>query len=170
MGSGKSAVARTLARRLRWPILDLDALIEEEIGCYISRFFAERGEAEFRRIESEVLAQIAAQKGVVSLGGGVTTQPQTREILKKAAKNGATVVYLRASPEILASRIRRQPGKRPLIDGDGELDWPATLARVEELLAHREPLYRECANCVVDTDGATIPAVSREIISRMSEV
>lgn len=170
MGSGKSAVARSLARRLRWPIIDLDGLIEARIGCSIARYFATHGEAKFREVETEVLTSVARKQGVVSLGGGVPTQSVNREILLQAAAEGALVIYLRAGSEILAERIRRQPGKRPLIDGDGELDMEATQRRVNELLAQREPLYMECANNVIETDSLTIPSVCREILSRMDEI
>jgi shikimate kinase len=170
MGSGKSAVARSLARRLRWPIIDLDGLIEARIGCSIAHFFATHGEAKFREIESEILVSVADKHGVISLGGGVPTQAVNREVLKQAGTNGALVIYLRAGSEILAERIRRQPGKRPLIDGDGELDMEATRQRVIDLLEQREPFYMECANNVIETDNLTIPSVCREILSRMSEI
>lgn len=170
MGSGKSAVARSLARRLRWPIVDLDGLIEARIGCSIASYFSSHGEAKFREIESEILREASNKHGVVSLGGGVPTQSVNRELLKKAAVNGALVVYLRAGPEVLAQRIRRQPGKRPLIDGDGHLDMEETQRRVQELLNEREPQYMECASCVIETDELTIPSVCREILGRMTHI
>jgi shikimate kinase len=75
-----------------------------------------------------------------------------REILQNAARSGALVVYLQTAPATLAARIRRAPGKRPLIDGDGPLDYEATLRRVETLMAERETFYRQCANFIVQTD------------------
>jgi shikimate kinase len=170
MGSGKSAVARSLARRLRWPVIDLDGLIETRIRCSIARYFATYGEAKFREIESEILASVADKEGVVSLGGGVPTQLVNRDLLKQAGAAGSLVIYLRAGPDILAERIRRQPGKRPLIDGDGELDMEATRQRVVALLKQREPFYMECANNVIETDNLTIPSVCREILSRMDNI
>lgn len=163
MGSGKSAVARHLARSLRMPLVDLDSHIEMRIGSSIADYFAIHGEDAFRRVETEVLREASKGKAVVSLGGGVPTQEDNRELLQHAAQDGALVAYLQTSPVILASRIRRAPGKRPLIDGDGQLDFDATLRRVEELMEQREGFYRDCANLVVETDDNSILDVARQI-------
>lgn len=160
MGSGKSAVARALSRQLDVPLVDLDARIEQQIGCSIAQFFASQGEEAFREIETSALAQVETEKAVVSLGGGVPTRAQNREMLQEAARTGALVVYLAARSETLAERIRRQPGKRPLIDGQGALDFEQTRARVEELLDEREAFYRECASFEVQTDERTIPQIA----------
>ncbi len=163
MGSGKSAVARHLARGLDWPLIDLDAHIETQIGQSIADFFASRGEDAFRSVETEALRAVCAQKAVVSLGGGVPTREINRQILQNAAKNGALVVYLQTAPATLAARIRRAPGKRPLIDGDGVLDLAATQRRVEELMRQREPFYLQCANFRLETDRLSIAEVAAEI-------
>ncbi len=160
MGSGKSAVARALSRQLELPLVDLDARIEQEIGISIAHFFASRGEDAFREVETRVLEEVEAEKVVVSLGGGVPTRLRNREMLQMAARKGALVVYLAACAATLAERIRRQPGKRPLIDGGGVLDFEATQKRVGELLQARETLYRECASFEVQTDERTIPQIA----------
>jgi shikimate kinase len=110
-----------------------------------------------------MLREVCGAEAVVSLGGGVPTQPSNRELLQRAAEAGALVVYLQTAPVVLATRIRRAPGKRPLIDGDGQLDFDATLRRVEELMAQRERFYRDCANLVVETDDSSIMEVARQI-------
>ncbi len=163
MGSGKSAVARHLSRGLNLPLVDLDSHIEAQIGTSIAEFFALHGESAFRDIETEALQRFCGRHAVVSLGGGVPTREINREILKNAAKNGALVVYLQTSPVILAARIRRAPGKRPLIDGDGQLDLEATQNRVELLMREREAFYLECANCRVSTDDCSIHEVAAHI-------
>ena len=168
MGSGKSAVARALSRQLDLPLVDLDARIEHEIGTSISHFFATRGEEAFRDIETRVLEEVEAEKVVVSLGGGVPTRPRNREMLQMVARKGALVVYLAAHAKTLAERIRRQPGKRPLIDGGGALDFEATQKRVEELLDAREALYRECASFEVQTDERNIPQIAGIIADEWS--
>lgn len=170
MGSGKSAVARALSRQLDWPLVDLDARIEQEIGTSIAEFFASRGEESFREVETRVLSEIPMQNAVVSLGGGVPTQLQNRQMLQSAARTGALVVYLQASAPILAERIRRQPGKRPLIDGAGTLDLDQTQARVEALLWEREAFYRECASFEVATDERSIPQIAGVIAARWDEI
>ncbi len=163
MGSGKSAVARHLARGLNLRLIDLDAHIEAKIGASIADFFASSGEEAFRAIETETLRGLCEENAVVSLGGGVPTREINRQILQNAIHNGALVVYLQTAPATLAARIRRSPGKRPLIDGEGELDFEATLRRVEELMAQREGFYRECANFVVETDRLSIGQVADAI-------
>lgn len=169
MGSGKSAVARSLARELRWPLLDLDALIEAKLGVSIADFFDSEGESAFRAVETEVLKSVCGENAVISLGGGVPTQLENRILLQNAAKKGALVAYLQTSPAILAARIRRQPGKRPLIDGDGLLDLQGTQKRVEALLKEREGWYLDCANFRVSTDTRTIPQIARVLASRWKD-
>ena len=165
MGCGKSAVARSLSRQLQVPFIDLDARIERQIGCSIATFFAEHGESAFRALETKHLSQVAIRRGVISLGGGVPLRAENRAVLQEAIDGGAMVVYLQTSAPVLARRIRRSPGKRPLIDGDGELSLEATQKRVEELLAGREQIYLECASFVVSTDEDTIPDIARHIAS-----
>ncbi len=82
MGSGKSTVARLLARQVGWQHVDLDQRIIEHTGQSIPNIFAKLGEPEFRRIEHEQLARILGESAeqqksrIVSLGGGTTAQPQ----------------------------------------------------------------------------------------------
>ncbi len=163
MGSGKSAVARHLARGLDLPLLDLDAHLESQIGCSIADYFALHGEEAFRAVETGALQQVCEQSAVVSLGGGVPTREINRQILLGAVRSGALVVYLQTSPATLAARIRRAPGKRPLIDGDGHLDLEATRRRVETLMREREPFYLECANYRLETDALSISDVATRI-------
>lgn len=170
MGSGKSAVARALSRQLDWPLIDLDARIEQEIGVSIAEFFASYGEEAFRQRETRVLSGIPLQNAVVSLGGGVPTRAENREMLQSAARMGAIVVYLEATAQTLAERIRRQPGKRPLIDGAGTLDLDQTRARVEALMDEREAFYRECASFEVRTDEQSIPQIAQVIVARWAEL
>ncbi len=170
MGSGKSAVARALSRQLDLPLVDLDARIEQQIGVSIAQFFASHGEEAFRLLETRVLREVGDEKAVVSLGGGVPTRPQNREMLRLAAGGGALVVYLAAQSQTLAERIRRQPGKRPLIDGQGALDFEQTRARVQGLLNEREAFYRECASFEVQTDERTIPQIAGIIADKWNDV
>ena len=94
---------------------------------------------------------------------------ENREVLDKAIDKGAMVVYLQTSAPVLAQRIRRSPGKRPLIDGDGELSLEETQKRVEELLEGREEIYLDCASLVVSTDRDTIPDIAHYIARAYNE-
>ena len=163
MGCGKSAVARSLSRQLRMPFIDLDARIERQVGCSIANYFAQKGEDEFRALETKHLSQVASRRGVISLGGGVPMRQENRAVLDRAIDEGAMVVYLQTSAPVLATRIRRSPGKRPLIDGDGELSLAETQTRVEALLAGREEIYLNCASLVISTDNDSIPDIARHI-------
>lgn len=163
MGSGKSSVARRLAYRLGCEYIDLDSRIELAAGQSIAEIFTTQGEAAFRRLETEALKKALATPNIISPGGGTVTQPVNREILKAAVQNGVSVIYLRATPQTLAERIRRQPGKRPLIDGDQILDFVATRRRVEELLAQRQEYYEALATAIVDSDNLSLDFVTGKI-------
>ncbi len=173
MGSGKSSVARNLARRLGCEHQDLDALIETRCGCSVANFFAQHSEDAFRKVESEVLestlADLRRDGGVMATGGGIAKSEHNRQSLRAAAQAGALVVYLRARAATLTHRIRRQPGKRPLIDGDGILNGEQTLKRVETLMSEREPQYVACANLVLDTDPLSPRRIVEIIAARVRD-
>ena len=174
MGSGKSSIARRLAWRLKCRALDLDKRLAAQCGASIAHIFAERGEAEFRALESaalhDTLHHATRDGAVISTGGGIVKSAENREALRCAAQQGALVVYLRARPETLARRIRRQPGTRPLIDGEAILDMEQTQARVEDLLSERAALYEECAGAVVDTDDLSLHEVVETIERRLRKM
>lgn len=163
MGSGKSSVARALAFHRQCDAIDTDTLIENATGMPISEIFSRWGEVEFRRIEREQLQAALEYSGVIATGGGIVTQPENRALLQAAARSGVLVVYLRANAAELARRIRRQPGKRPLIDGGGVLNLRQTQRRVEELLRERGPLYESVANLIIDTGAPDSTLVAAEI-------
>ncbi|HEY0704166.1 MAG TPA: shikimate kinase [Candidatus Acidoferrales bacterium] len=108
MGTGKSTVARLLARQIGWLHIDLDKRIVEAAGQSIPEIFAKRGEPEFRRIEHEQIARILGEASeqqrprLVSLGGGTTAQPQNLALLRQA---GAILIWLHCPVEDLLKRI-----------------------------------------------------------------
>jgi shikimate kinase len=142
MGVGKSTVGRRLAKELGRPFADVDEQVELRAGVTIPRMFETAGEPAFRRIESEVVADLLARPAalVIAAGGGVVTQPANRAALMAS---GAFVVWLRASAGFLARRT--DPTHRPLLAGDAE----ATLSR---LLDERAPRYAEVADVSVDVE------------------
>ena len=154
-GSGKSTIGRRLAKALDVPLLDTDAKIVETTGRTIADIFVE-GEAEFRRIEADVVrAALAEHDGVVSLGGGAITTPEVREALA-----GHTVVYLEISA---AEGIRRTSGNttRPLLAGGDPGE------RFRELMTQRVPLYRKVATVRINTNRRNPGAVVRHIVARL---
>ena len=140
-GGGKSTVGRHLARALGVPVVDSDAKIEERIGEPIRSFFDREGEASFRDIESEVLAEILEGLGeaLLATGGGIVLRETNRELLNART----TVLYLRSTPEELFRRLRHDT-QRPL------LQVRDPLAKLRELHAQRDPLYRRTAHYVLE--------------------
>jgi shikimate kinase len=157
-GCGKSAIGKALAQRLSWPFIDSDKVIEGRAGCTIAALFAREGEAEFRRREAEVLASlVGAGRAVIATGGGAVLRGDNRNLLRTHTVS----VYLRAPHDLLWKRLRRDR-RRPLLQvADPE-------ARLRELSAVREPLYRETAQIVVEVDGRTLEAVIEDIVHHIT--
>lgn len=155
MGSGKSAVGRSLARLLRVPFHDSDAEIERRTGVDIPFIFDKEGEAGFREREREVIAALTKLRHIVlSTGGGAVMLPENRRLL---AENG-WVVYLKTSVAQQTERVR--PSRhRPLLKGVVD-----TAARLEELMEIRDPLYSSVADLTVSTDGRQVKTVVRDIV------
>lgn len=155
--SGKSAVAAPLAAALGWEWVDTDLVIESRAGKSIASIFAEDGEAAFRDRESKVLMELTADKGrVIAAGGGAILRRENRVALRA----GGLVVWLQADPAILWRRISMDPvtpGRRPDLAGGGENE-------VREVLAQREPLYRETADVTIDASGRSPEAIAAEIV------
>ena len=157
MGSGKSAVGRALARKLRRPFIDLDAEIEKETGMTVSQLFAARGEKEFRRLERRALALAAGRIGaVIALGGGSLLDPRSRALV---ARTG-TLVRLDCSKAELVRRLAPKRASRPLLAG-GDLG-----ARVGKLLAARRAAYGR-ADLAVSTSRLSISAAAAAVARRL---
>jgi len=157
-GTGKSAVARLVAERLGWRWLDADVELERRAGKSIAVIFQEDAEKAFRDLESEVLAELVRlDRHVLALGGGVVLRPENRAIIQQAGK----AVWLTADPETIQARVVADPttaARRPNLTTSGGLD------EIRQLLAQREPFYRECARIVIDTAGRALGEVADEIV------
>lgn len=142
MGAGKSAIGRRLASALHVEFVDSDGHIEEQAGMTIAEIFQRHGEAEFRRRERKVIAELVERRPplIVATGGGAFMDATTRRrILRRA-----TAVWLRADLELLVKRCRRKRRERPLLAGK---NMRSVLA---ELMAKRYPVYQE-APIVLDS-------------------
>jgi shikimate kinase len=159
MGSGKSTVARLLASRLGWVVLDSDAQVETNTGRTVREIFESDGEAAFRKEERRALEHALAfpSPTVVAVAGGAVLDPENRRLLKE---KGGRIVWLRAAPEVLATRVALGRDHRPLL-GD---DAGAALARLD---GERRPLYEELADLVVDVDDRSPTAVAEEILASL---
>lgn len=148
MGAGKTTVGKQLARKLGRPFLDSDHEIVARTGVPIPTIFEIEGEAGFRRREAQTIAELTGLSGIVlATGGGVVLDPENRRRLH----DSGWVVYLNVPPVQLYERTRHDRN-RPLL----QVSDP--LARLRELHAMRDPLYREVAHFVVD--GARLGASS----------
>lgn len=145
-GSGKSTVGRQLARRLGIAFLDSDQVIEQQLGCSIREFFERDGEVAFRDQEEAVIDQLTQKEGLIlATGGGAVLREPNRQHLH----DRTVVVYLRATPEALIRRLRHDTS-RPL------LQVADPLARLRELFAQRDPLYRQTAHFTIETGRPSV--------------
>lgn len=156
-GSGKSTIGRQLARRLQLPYVDSDQVIEARLGCPIRQYFEHEGEESFRDAEALVIDELTrAERGVLSTGGGAVLRPANRQHLHERGR----VVYLKSSPEELFRRLRHDRN-RPL------LQVADPLARLRELYAVRDPLYRETAHFVIETGRPSVATLVNMIVMQL---
>ncbi len=160
MGAGKTSVGRMLARRIHRDFYDADAEIEKTTGVKIPVIFDIEGESGFRAREEKMIEKLTALQGIVlATGGGAVLSPSNRARLKKHGR----VIYLRASPEDLWRRTRRDRN-RPL------LQTANPLARLRDLHAQRDPLYTEVADLVVDTGAQSVGTLTSQIQALLDQL
>lgn len=156
-GSGKSTIGRQLARRLGRPFIDTDQVIEQRVGLSIREFFEREGEESFRDLEQSIIDELTlGQPCVLSTGGGAVLRPANRQHLKQRTQ----AVYLHSAPEEVFRRLRHDRN-RPL------LQVPDPLARLRELYALRDPLYRESARFVVETGRPSVAALVNMVMMQL---
>ncbi|MBA3904072.1 MAG: shikimate kinase [Rhodocyclaceae bacterium] len=145
MGAGKTTIGRHLARRLKKRFVDCDHEVEARTGVRIPVIFEIEGEQGFRRREAQVLQELTAGHGMIlATGGGVVLNPENRARL---AQTGL-VIYLCVPPGELFARTRRDRNRPLLQVADPQ-------AKLAELYAQRDPLYREIADIVIEGGGKT---------------
>ncbi len=156
MGAGKTTIGIKIAERtsLRW--YDTDGLIVDKHGK-ISDIFEFYGEAHFRKLETEIVRELAQKdRLVISTGGGLVLKKENNELLQGNGK----IVFLRASLDTLAKRLNVD-GTRPLLQTSTE----SIRDRLSKLLIERAPVYAHVADYIVDVDGKTPEEIADEIIA-----
>jgi shikimate kinase len=140
---GKSTLGMLVAQHLGWPYQDIDRGIEAAVGQSITEFYQTQGDAAYRTVESEVVAQMCrSEHCVIAFGAGSVMRPANRA----HARRDALVFYLQASPQVLWDRMRGDPASastRPPLGSGG-------YEEVVEMLAQRQAAYIECADVVLD--------------------
>jgi shikimate kinase len=153
MAVGKSAVGRTLARRLKRRFVDLDTVIEKAEGMKVKHIFEQKGEQYFREREKQALADVLGRDNqVIATGGGAILNGENLRLLL----DRALLVCLTASTDALLKRAG-SGGKRPLLnDADRK-------TRIEDLLRQRDDTYAH-AHYRIDTTNLTIEQVAAKIL------
>jgi len=153
MGAGKSAVGRQLARLLHMDFVDSDEEIESRTGVDIPFIFEKEGEEGFRKREAKVIDELSARQGtVLATGGGAVLDPKSRSYLG----GRGFVIYLHTTVKQQLDRTQHSRN-RPLLYGDNKEEI------LVALMESRDPLYREIADLVIETDGRRVKEVAVEI-------
>lgn len=159
MGSGKTTIGRHLAKALKLEFIDSDHVIEQRTGADIPWIFDIEGEQGFRKRERAVIEDLTRRHGIVlATGGGAVIDPLNRADL---AAHGV-VVFLQASVDKILSRTAKSQN-RPLLRTENPR------VRVEELRAARDPLYREIADIIVDTDKRGVKSTVNLILEHLRQ-
>ena len=156
MGSGKTTIGIKIAELTgrRW--YDTDGVIADKHGK-ISDIFEYYGEAHFRKLETEVIRELAKKDNLVlSTGGGLVLKTENNTLLKQNGK----IIFLRASLDTLAKRLKVD-GTRPLLQTSTE----SIRDRLASLMKERSPIYESVADAVIDVDGKTPEENAKEIIA-----
>ena len=153
MATGKSSVARLVARRCDVPLLDLDREIAQREGQSIPDIFANRGESHFRQLEENTLRELLQRSGprVIAVGGGALL----RRSLRTYVMSRAVLVSLTADLSIIAQRVRKNEGSRPLLARADD-------AQIERLMELRAPAYAE-AHEVIDSGTRTLQQTAEQV-------
>ncbi|NOX07981.1 MAG: shikimate kinase AroK [Gammaproteobacteria bacterium] len=157
MGAGKSTIGKQLARALHLDFVDSDREIEKRTGVDIPLIFELEGETGFRKREATVIDQLTQQnKLILATGGGAVLDKNNRSYLS----GRGYIIYLQTSVDQQVKRTSRDT-KRPLLKTDNPRQ------RLQDLMDIRDPLYREIADLVVDTDGLSVKTVTLNILKQI---
>ncbi len=157
-GAGKSSVGEIVARRLKLPFVELDALVAREAGMALPLIFEMHGEDYFRRLERQSLRKLldGSPSCVVATGGSIVTDPETYELLRRRA----VTIWLRAEAKDHWDRVVAQGDARPMKDRAN------AMSELKSLLRARKPLYAQ-AEHVIETSGVPRERVADQVIHLM---
>ncbi|WP_066630172.1 shikimate kinase [Labilibacter marinus] len=147
MGSGKSTLGRWLTDAMEgWTFIDLDHFIENKYHKTIPQIFEEKGETEFRKMESSCLKEVSTfEKVIIGAGGGTPCYFDNMEVMN----NTGLAIYLQLTPQVIYDRLQTSKNKRPLIEGK---QGDELLHFIAVKLAEREDFYKQ-AKLIADADN-----------------
>ena len=159
MGAGKTTIGKQLARQLGREFYDSDRVIEERTGANIPLIFELEGESGFRRREKAIITELSQMENIVlATGGGAILDPDNRDQMTRQG----FVIYLNAPLKQLVNRTSKDKN-RPL------LQTADPRKKLEEILAVRDPLYREVADEIIETDSSPVRNVVKKLVALANE-
>jgi len=159
MGAGKTTIGKQLAKFLGWDFVDSDHEIVARTGVKIPVIFDVEGEAGFRKREKAMIDELTQRQGLVlATGGGAVLDVDNRNLLRQRG----VVVYLCATPEQLYKRTARDRN-RPLLQTDNPQE------KIKQLLAQRDPLYRDVADIIMETGEESVRSVVRKLMEHLRQ-
>ena len=160
MGSGKTTIGRRLAENLKVDFYDADHEIIDKTGVSIDHIFDLEGEEGFRKRESKVLKELCNKSNIVlATGGGAVLLEENRSIIKKAG----SVIYLSSSVDQILRRTAKSK-TRPLLENSKN-----RRQTISNIIDSRDPLYREVATIIINTNGKKLNEVIKEILSHIAQ-
>jgi shikimate kinase len=155
MGTGKTSVGKSLAKKLGKQFVEMDELIEQRASKSINDIFAQDGEEHFRRLESELLGELSGKEDlVVSCGGGLICNENNLALLKDTG----IVFNLESSPQVIYERTKKYT-HRPLLNVDDPL------GEIKELFLRRKPFYERAHHTVRSEDESP-----EEVADKIKEI
>ena len=155
MGTGKTTIARRIAEKTGYDIKEMDEMIENDMGMSVARIFQDYGEPYFRDLESDMAQRVAqSDRVVISCGGGTVLRRKNVDTLRSSGR----IVLLRAKPETVLDRVKKNGDKRPILSkyqSRGYISW---------LMKKRSDIYADAADYIIDVDGRTADDIADEII------
>lgn len=160
MGAGKTTIGKLLATELSYEFVDSDKEIERRSGADIPWIFDVEGEDGFRNREVAVIQDLSTETGVVlATGGGALMRQENRDHLTRHGY----IVYLNTSVDQQYTRTHKDKN-RPLLQGESD---PMTV--LTELMKVRDPIYREVADFVVDTNKKSLRFIVKSIVNALEQ-
>ncbi len=158
MGAGKTTIGRQIARLLSFDFFDSDREIEQRTGVTIPLIFELEGEDGFRRRETDVISELTKKNNIVlATGGGAVLRKENQQALKRSG----TIVYLCAGIDDLLERTAKDKN-RPLLQTDDPRK------KLQAILTEREPIYRELADIILETNKMTVHTAVKKLEELLS--